>query len=171
MFPMNQQALFLCSSRKEYTYDAAMMDVKRLRNLQLYVKWFNKAHCYLIFLLKLCAITLCILNGYAAIAHFSEHPVFGTTYYAMLLDMSLLYSIVYEKAFQIPSQFTQAVQEILVHLPKGRNRKGQAVAKQLRSISKLGIKVGEFHTFERASTPVFIDFVITNVVNMLMAHA
>ena len=162
--------MFLCY-RREYTYDAAMADVKRIRNLQLYVKWFNTAHCYLIFLLKLCCITLCILNGYAAIAHFSEHPVFGILYYIMMLDLTLLYSIVYEKAFEIPSRFTQAVQKILVHLPKGRNRKGQAVAKQLRSISKLGIQVGEFHTFERASTPVFIDFVVTNVVNMLVAYA
>ena len=163
--------VFLCSNRKEYTFDAAMMGVKRLRNLQLYVKWFNKAHCYVIFLLKLCSITMCILNGYAAIAHFSEHPVFGTMYYALLVDMTLLYSIVYEKAFQIPNQFTQAVQEIWVHLPKGGDRKRQAVAKYLRSIPKLGIKVGEFHTFERTSTPVFIDFVVTNVVSMLVAYA
>ena len=89
----------------------------------------------------------------------------------MLLDLTLLYSIVYGKAFQIPSQFTQAVQEISVHLPKGRKGRGQAVSKHLWSISKLGIKVGEFHTFERTSTPAFIDFVVTNVVNMLVAYA
>ena len=162
--------MFLFYSR-EFTYDTAMVDVKRLRKLQLYVKWFNEAHCHLIFLLKLCCITLCILNGYAAIAHFSEHPVFGILYYILLLDLTLLYSIVYQKAFEIPSRFTQTVQKFLVHLPKGGSRKAEAVAKELRSIQRLGIKVGGFHTFERASTPVFMDYVVTNVVNMLVAYA
>ena len=148
-----------------------MLSVKRVRKLQLHVELFNQVHCILIFLLKQTCITLGILNGYAAIAHFSEHPVLGMLYYVVLLNVVLQYSIVYDKAFEVPSRFTQAVQRISRRLPKHRSREGRAFARHLRSISKVGIKVGEFHTFEKTSTPDFVDYVVKNVVNMLVAYA
>lgn len=138
--------------------------------LQLHVELFNEVHCLLIFLMKLVCITLGILNGYAAIAHFSEHPVLGILYYVVLVNVVLLYSLVYDRAFEVPSRFRQAVQRISRRLPK-HSRSGRAFARSLRSISNVGIKVGEFRTFESTSTPDFVDFVFKNVVNMLVAYA
>ena len=42
--------------------------------------------------------------------------------------------------------------------------------RQARSIQPVGIKVGGFHTLERLSTPIFIQYVLANVVNMLVAY-
>ena len=46
------------------------------------------------------------------------------------------------------------------------------VKMQVRSVAgalgRLGIKVGDFHMLERASTPVYIDFVIMSIVNLLV---
>ena len=43
----------------------------------------------------------------------------------------------------------------------------QMVTMQVRSIpASVGIKVGDFHMLERVSTPVFVHYVITNIVNL-----
>ena len=36
------------------------------------------------------------------------------------------------------------------------------------SVPSLGIRVGSFHTFERASTPIFIDFIVRNIAGLLV---
>ena len=42
------------------------------------------------------------------------------------------------------------------------------VNRQVKSISADGINVGDFHTLERTSTPVFVDYVVRNIVNLLV---
>ena len=51
----------------------------------------------------------------------------------------------------------------------GRASGRRILEKQVKSIPPVGIKVGEFHMLERASTPVFLHYVLTNIVNMLVA--
>lgn len=155
--------------RRKYTSTEAMKDVKRLRNLQLHLQFFNEAHCYIIFVLKLICISLCIINGYAAIAHFSEHPVLGIMYCVVSVNVSILYTVVYDKAFGVKIRFGQTAKCMLLRLQQHGNGKTVAV-RFLKSISLVGIKVGEFHMLERASTPIFIDYVVINIVNMLMAY-
>ena len=56
----------------------------------------------LIFTWKLGGIGISITCGFAAIAHFSEHPVFGLMYYVIVLEASFVYTVLYEKAFKFP---------------------------------------------------------------------
>ena len=134
----------------------------------------NEVHCYVIFSLKIISITLCILNGYAGIAHFHENPVFGVMHYVLAFDLLLLYSIIYDRAFMIPFRIGEAVKSMSVGmLPKmsrGQGAGRELLERQLRSIPRAGIRVGSFHTLERISTPVFIDYIIKNIVNMLVAY-
>ena len=155
--------------REAYTYSDALKDMKRLRCLQLHVQLFNEAHSYIIFVLKSLCLSLCILNGYAAIAHFSEHPVFSIMYCIVWPSLLTLYTVVYDKAFGVKTKFDQTVQSVLFRL----QQEGIGIAmagRYLKSISLQGIKVGEFHVLERASTPIFIDYVAKNIVNMLVGY-
>lgn len=69
----------------------------------------NSVNSYdLIFTWKLMSITMCIVSGFAAVAHFSEHPDFGVMYYVILFDVAFSYTIIYEKTFKIPELFDQA---------------------------------------------------------------
>ena len=137
------------------------------RRLQLYVSMLNNLNSHLIFIGKLTAISLCTLSGYAAVAHFREHPIFGIMYYAILLDTTLIYTMVYDKAFKIPRWFQETTNFALLHL---RGKRRDIFSRQIRSIPRTGIKVGNFHTMERVSTLVFIDFVVRNIVNLLVAY-
>ena len=148
---------------------------KAIRCLQLYVNMFNTIYQNLIFTWKIVALSFCIISGYAAIAHFKEHPVFGIMYYSLLVEVTLAYNLIHGKAFKTPALFKQAVDAELMRLgtdqkwQTGKAVQRKVLARQFRSILSLGFKVGQFHTLERMSTPIFLDFVTSNIVSMLVA--
>ena len=144
---------------------------KDLRCLQLYVKLLNTVHENIIFTWKLLSIGASIVCGYAAVAHFQEYPVFGIMYYVMFMDAALIYVFIYEKGFKVPDMFNRAKNLLRLHSSRyGRTHGWKILDKQVRSIPSVGIKVGDFHVLERTSAPVFLHYVLTNIVNMLVAY-
>ena len=97
-------------------------------------------------------------------------------YSVLFLHLAVSYIIVYEKAFVVPEMFHEAVSMISHRLRRRRLRYGATLyckenrflEKEFQSVRKAGVTVGDFHTLERTSTPVFVDFVLRNVVNMLV---
>ena len=143
-----------------------------LRCIQLYISIVNAANQALIFTWKLEDIGICIMCGYAAVAHFKEQPVFGILYYLMLLDGMLIYVLIYGKAFTVPALMQETRRAILMASDKKCSKaERKMIARRIMSIPSSGIKVGEFHMLERLSTPVFLHYVVSNVVSMLVACA
>ena len=140
---------------------------RQLRTLQLYVSMVNNVNCYLVFTWKLLSISVCIITGYAALAHFSEYPIFGVMYYVILFDVTFIYTVIYEKAFKVPQMFEEATASALLRM---RGKQVCVFRRQIRSIPRTGIKVGQFHKMERESTLIFVDFVVKNIVGMLVAY-
>ena len=143
---------------------------KSIRRIQLFICLFNMVNRHVIFTLKLLYIGIAITGGYAAIAHFKDYPIFGIMYYVMFIDVSLIYTVIYEKGFLVAETFQKAKHLLRFEATKnGRVGVRKILEKQFMSIPSVGIKVGEFHALERASTPIFLHYVLTNVVNMLVA--
>ena len=63
---------------------------KSIRSLQLFIGSFNVAHRYVIFTIKLFSIVVGIISGFAAIAQFQDHPIFGVMYYVLFADVFLI---------------------------------------------------------------------------------
>lgn len=105
--------------------------------------------------------------GYGAIAHFGEHPVFGVMYYDILFNIIFIYTLIFERAFKIPQLFDQATKHALLRM---RGNGTPVLSRQLLSIPPIGVQVGHFHKMERVSTLIFVDFVLTNIVSMLVAY-
>ena len=84
----------------------------------------------------------------------------------------MLYSIMYERAFAIPKLVRVTKSLVLLRARTGSRRHGfkLGMERRLRSVPAMGIQVGHFHTFERVATPVFIDYVLRNVVGLLVVH-
>ena len=151
---------------------------KTLRFLQLYVQVLNIINRYVIFTWKVLCLGVSIFCGYAAIAHFAQHPVFGIMYYVLFITATMDYTIIYERAFKTQALFKQVVSVAMTQTLMAMDRKSvrhiwtnKILTRQFRSIPSLGIKVGEFHMMQRTSTPAFLDFVLTHIVSMLMAFA
>ena len=45
-----------------------------------------------------------------------------------------------------------------------------AIMATVRSVRVVGVKVGNFQTMKRTSTPVFIDFTVRNTARLLLAY-
>ena len=145
----------------------------QLQCLQLYMQLVNICNQHLIFTWKLLSLGICIVSGYAAISHFGEFPIFGVMYCVLFLDGLVIYTVIYAKAMLVPSLFDKA--KWAVGQRAGRSRKmikieNTILQKRLLAIPQMGIKVGEFHTFERTSIPEFLDYVLRNIVSMLVVH-
>ena len=150
--------------------------IESLRRLQMYVLLVNIANCYVLFVFKVAAISLAVINGYAAIAHFQHHPMLHRLMnYVVFFDGFACYCLIYQKGFQVPQKFEEVMSKLFLCLQRSRcqqfsGMERKIIERQLRSIPKFGIKVGEFHMLERQSTPNFLDFVLKNVVNLLVIY-
>ena len=140
-----------------------------LRCIQLYTRLLNVLNADIIFTWKLLCLGLSAVCGFAAVAYFSVHPVFGLMYYAMFFDTSFIYTVIYGKAFKVPERISKTRNAIRLAANGLKNRaEWKMIERQVRSIPSVRVKVGEFHILERTSTPIFLDFVFKSVVNLLV---
>ena len=142
-----------------------------LRCQQLYVTYVNLVYRNVIFTWKLFCIGSCIVNGYAAIAHFTDDPIFGVMYCVIFFDDFIIYALLYGAGFKVAVLFEKTKTILTLHARKGVGGADWKILKrQVRSIAKVGIQVGHFHMLERTCTPVFLHYVLVNIVNMLVAY-
>ena len=142
-----------------------------MRCRQVYMTLLNSVNRQLIFTWKLFALGAGIFCGYAAIAHFHDHPIFGVMYYVFLINSVLIYTQMYEKAFQVSAQL-EGVKRLMKRrgINYGSQVQRKLLVRRINSIPLVGVKVGDFHVMERTSTPVFLHYIVTNIVNMLVAY-
>ena len=137
----------------------------------MYVTLLNSVNRQLILTSKLFALVSGIFCGYAAIAHFNDHPIFGVMYYVFVINSVLVYTQTYEKAFQVSAQL-EGVKRLM--RLRGTNYASRVhrklLVRRVNSLPLVGVKVGDFHVMERTSTPVFLQYIVTNIVNMLVAY-
>lgn len=142
----------------------------KVREVQLVVNMFNIGHRYVIYCTKLFCITCATVNGYGLIAHGGAgNLVYTLLTFTMFVDMLFLYAFVYEKAFGIPEgldSVKRALGSSIQGIGVVRGRK--ILRRQVRSVPIVGFKVGDFHMLERESTPIFIQYIVTNIVNLLV---
>ena len=154
---------------------AVQIDFVSVRKLQVYVMLMNRVHCHLVFTYKLFSISFCVGTGYAAVAYFHENPALAIMCFLLCIDIVMIFSLVYAKGFQVQNSFGRVVKTMLKGLSSGDNCNVNGslsliLKRQLKSVPVVGIKVGDFHMLERTSTPVFLDFVVRNIVGMLVLY-
>ena len=90
---------------------------------------------------------------------------------AIACELVVVYAFLYEKAYAIPEGLQHVKRELKVAIHSMGNAPLKNVArKQLESTPSFGLKVGDFHMLERESTPIFVDFVLRNIVNLLVMY-
>ena len=157
--------------RFDWNEAACMQDYNELRATQVLLWLFNELNCYVIFTFKLFCLTICTTNGYSAVSHFSDNIIFGFMYYVVFITLAVMYSILYEKAFMIPKMVKRTKTIMMLRILKDTSMTTHFMAKmkrRLRSIPACGVRVGHFHMLERLSTPLFVDYVLRNVVGLLV---
>ena len=121
------------------------------------------------FTFKIFCIYVAVVTGFGAVACSASNPIYGAFSAAIFLDMTAIYGFVYEKAFAIPNGIRELKGIMKVHASKQRFWAEKAeMTKKMQAIPAFGIQVGNFHTMERTSTPIFVDFVVRNLAGLLV---
>ena len=81
---------------------------KALRSLQLYITVLNVVNSNVILTMKVAFLGMSITSGYAAVAHFSDQPIFGIMYYVVFFEALFIYAVLYQKAFNVPELISKA---------------------------------------------------------------
>ena len=150
-------------------------DMKRalrgMRRLQMLILVYNGGYRHVHFIIKFIALFYFIAGSAFGIIIINSNPTISFLYLFFGGEMALIYSILFQKAFAIPV-LTKKVKNKLANAVKGSTDTGSRpyLAAWVRSIPTIGIKVGNFHLFERMSTPNFLSFGIKNITRIVIAY-
>ena len=80
-----------------------------------------------------------------------------------------LYAFVYERASEIPETLVSIKRNLGARVRMLSSGMEKAVlCREVLSIPSVGLRVGNFHMLERMSTPIFVHYVVTGTVNLLV---
>ena len=98
-----------------------------------------------------------------------SNPILAIAYGFIALDMLVLDIGIFQIAFKVTEMSEDLKKVIEVKYLDVRILDSSKYCKRiLKSIPRLGVKVGGFHEAERESVPVFIDFVTKQIVSLLI---
>ena len=146
--------------------------LRTLRELQLHLNFFNLGFANVLWGYKLALLSGTILGGFSAIRLMHTNPVLGCLYAYIFLACI----IVYIGAFQFAYKVTEKLEELtkLMETTSGslvNAEERKYWARVLRSIPRMGMSLGGFGRVERESVPIFIDFSVQQIVDLLITFS
>jgi hypothetical protein len=122
-----------------------------------------------IWLVKLTCLILSILGGFSAIRISHRNPFLAIIYAMLTMYCIIGYTVMFQLAYGVTEKaeelrrairLTSAGLKFPLHL--------RHCEKVLKSIPMMAMSVGGFHTIERESVPIFVDFVVKQIVSLLL---
>ena len=159
-----------CSSRGFISSRDIHRVLSETRQILVFVHLFNISFANLIFTNKVFSINIAIFGSFFAI-----HEITGDVILRILLGVAssfiiIFYTIIYDKGFQVSQNFTQIKNRFQPLIRKSNFRKAE-MKRAIIGIRSLGIQVGSFHTLERQSTLIFLDFILKQIVGLLITFS
>ena len=138
--------------------------------MQLLIVLYNDGFSYFHFALKILTLSCAIMEISVGITLFHDKFQLASTYMIFGLDTSIFYCIIFHKAFSIPLMMKKLKMEMqsVIKLKVKDDKEKRILCRVIRSVPTIRIKVGDFHTFERMSTPNFLGFAVKNISRMLI---
>ena len=154
--------------------------LKEMKQLEVFIELFNRCFPPCICAWKLICLSSIFLYFFS-IRHGQDFPFLAVFTGYIAVVMTMIYGILYEKAFSIPEKMERLKSEFLSAVDKTTSKHSQCdltpkllenlraeMEREIEAIRDVGIKVASFHTLERESTPLFVDFVVNQVVSLLV---
>ena len=143
--------------------------ISSLRLIKYEVLLFNDTFSTAVYLCKLTAISNGIVGGFGFLKLLDQNPVLALVFGNIFIVAILVFPITFNGTHQITEKVEELKREILVKSRKVRTRGGvNEVEKILKSVQRLGIKQGGFNYIERQSTLIFLQYVLEQIVSLLI---
>ena len=119
---------------------------------------------------KMLCMALTVHNGYLALRHFGANVAIGI--YSCFLSINFIgfYRFVFDSAYKLPVGMEKVQQRLMGLTQKvGSRESGNELRKLVSSVPIIRVKVGSFHDVEKDATLNFIDFVVHQLVGLLVS--
>ena len=137
--------------------------------MKLFMGFFNKSLAHALFIFKLEILLIVIFGGYSTIRISHSNPLLASVFVIATFNALIAYVSIFQLAFQVTKRvedLRRVIEVKYTKLPVPWARK--YLERILRSVPVLAINVGGFHEAERESVPIFVDFVVKQIVNLLL---
>jgi hypothetical protein len=147
------------------------MALNILRTLQLRVSLFNMICSKILFLFKILCMGVSILGGFAGLRLSHSNPALASLYFFISVEAAVVYIALFSLAYRVTevggalAGEMEGVASRVVFLPIGARK---CLERILRKTPQLAMSVGGFHAVERETVPIFVDFVVKQVVGLLV---
>jgi hypothetical protein len=142
-----------------------------LRTLQLRVSLFNKICSKILFLVKTLFMWFAILGGFAGLRLVHSNPALAFLYLFCLVESVVAYTALFSLAYKVTEMGEMLTGEMegvasrVVFLPIGARK---CLERILSRTPQLAMSVGGFHAVERETVPRFVDFLVQQIVGLLV---
>ncbi|CAG7729756.1 unnamed protein product [Allacma fusca] len=140
------------------------------RKIQLELCLFNGKFRNLNYFTKLFDMIATVACYYVAIVNYDRNPRFALVFSLLGLNIMTGFLLLFNKAFKIPMKMDDVKREISLasHVLKDSSSR-KYVRCRITSMQNVGVEMGGFSTLERQSTPNFLDFIVSSVVDLIVA--
>ena len=137
------------------------------RKVHLAITIFNKSTAGVVCYHKMLCLSGGIAGLYLCLRLILVQPVHSMLFFAFAFDGTVFFTVMWGNAFLIPVLMKELKDQILM-AAGGAVHHRQYLRRVLRSIPCVGVSVGGFRNMGRDSTLIFVDFLIRNVVSLLL---
>ena len=159
---------FSLSSKQTCGHASLKAVIRAAFRAQLYVQLLNKIICWYVEALKIVCIGAAILHGYFGVRFGHTNPIIPVFCGLVHVCSFSFYCGGFQRAYRVKEMQLKLKQELLARRTGGLARK-KVILKQANALHCMGIQVGNFHEMERNSALVFIDYVESQLISLLIA--
>ena len=135
--------------------------------MQLAMNIFNASNSKIIFALKLICLCGGIVGMYFFIRLAPTEPFVVTFIFLILINNgTVFYAVMWNNVSVIPDTMEEIRRGINLQSQTQAGR--QEARKIARSIASVSVRVGNFREIERNSALLYLDFVVSNAINLLI---
>ena len=159
-------------------FHVVQREVKLCRQIQLRIQVFNQVFANIVYASKLMCFAMIIPGTSFAIRYHVTKPVASLVNSFYGPCVSFYFLCMYDKAFKIPDEVERVKRMAGLKIATaglGNNAlfciemEKREMRQRIRSIPLVGIKQERFGYLERASTLLFLDFVVSSICNVLLS--
>ena len=147
--------------------------LSKAREVQLLIQLFNKINCWYVEGLKVILLVTGIIHGYLGIRLRQNNVVIAAFCGAMHGFAILSYCGTFIRAYRLQDMQKNLKRELKAACGRLSLRTDYLRRREsfmtVTALSCPGLKVGRFHEMERQSALIFIDFLETQVISLLVA--
>ena len=120
--------------------------------------------------MKLTSLVCGIAGGFSAIRLHNKNPILSLLYTVIALNAIPIYVTVFQLAYHVTEALDNLKRAIAIQSIELRRGSGELKysVRILRSFPRMGMNVGGIYQVEREAVPIFIDFVVTQIVGLLL---